>query len=63
MAEASEDAILAMQNRGPTVLTVTVILTCLSTFFVVLRLISRAGIVKRISNDDYAIIVAWVSCN
>ena len=61
MADAGEDAMLALQNRGPPVLIVTVILTCLSTVFVALRLVSRAGIVKRISNDDYAIIVAWVS--
>ena len=61
MAEASEDAMLVMQNRGPPVLTVTIIMTCLSTIFVVLRLVSRAGIVKRVSNDDYSIMVAWVS--
>lgn len=52
---------LVMQDRGPTVLAVVIALLCLSTVFIVLRLISRFGIVKRVSNDDYAIIVAWVS--
>ena len=52
---------LAMQNRGPTVLTVVTALLCVSTFFIVLRLISRFGVVKRVSHDDYAIILAWVS--
>ena len=49
-----------MQDRGPTVLAVVIVLMCVSTAFIVLRLISRLGIVKRISNDDYAIILAWV---
>ena len=59
MADSME--FLASQNRGPPVLTVTIVLLCLSTVFVGLRLISRVGVVKRISHDDYAIIVAWVS--
>lgn len=50
-----------MENRGPTVLTVTIILLCISTTFTALRLISRFGVVKRVSNDDYMIILAWVS--
>ena len=54
---------LAMENRGPTVLTVTIIMLCLSTVFIALRLISRIGVVRRISNDDYAIILAWVGGN
>ena len=49
------------QNRGPTVLTVTIVMLVLSTVFVTLRLISRIGVVKRVSVDDYAIIIAWVS--
>ena len=52
---------LAMQDRGPTVLAVVIALLCVSTAFIVLRLISRMGVVKRVSKDDYAIIVAWVS--
>ena len=52
--------ILALQNRGPTVLAVVIAFLCVSTVSIVLRLISRFGIVKRVSKDDYAIIVAWV---
>lgn len=50
------------QDRGPLVLTVTIIMLCLSTTSVVLRLVSRFGVVRRISKDDYAMILAWV-CN
>ena len=53
--------ILATQDRGPTVLAVVIALLCVSTVVIVLRLISRMGVVKRVSNDDYAIIIAWVS--
>lgn len=49
-----------MQDRGPTVLVVVIIMLCVSTVFVALRLVSRIGIVKRVSNDDYAIILAWL---
>jgi hypothetical protein len=52
---------LAMQDRGPEVLAVVIAITCVSTAFIILRLISRVGVVRRVSNDDYAIIVAWVS--
>ena len=52
---------LATQDRGPEVLAVVIAITCASTAFIVLRLISRIGVVRRVSNDDYAIIVAWVS--
>lgn len=55
------DPVVESQNRGPTVLTVTIVMLCLSTVFVTLRLISRIGVVKRVSMDDYAIIIAWVS--
>lgn len=51
---------LAAQNRGPEVLAVVVALLALSTVSIVLRLISRFGVVKRVGNDDYAIILAWV---
>lgn len=57
MADA---ATLAMQDRGPTVLAVVIALLCVSTGFIVLRLTSRMGVVKRVSNDDYAILVAWL---
>lgn len=53
----------ASQNRGDEVLAVTVALFVASTFAVVLRFISRIGIVKRVSMDDYFMIVSWVSGN
>ena len=53
--------VLMMQDRGPTVLVVVIVMLCVSTVFVALRLVSRIGIVRRVSNDDYAIILAWVS--
>lgn len=53
--------VLMMQDRGPMVLVVVIVMLCVSTVFVALRLISRIGIVRRVSNDDYAIILAWVS--
>jgi len=58
MADA---ATLAAQHRGPTVLAVVIALLALSTVSIVLRLISRFGVVKKVGNDDYAIILAWVS--
>lgn len=57
----ANSATLAMQDRGPTVLAVVIAFLCLSTAFIVLRLISRIGVVKRVSNDDYAMVIAWVS--
>ena len=57
MADPGSDTI---QNRGAVVLAVTTALLVASSVFVVLRIISRMGIVKRISWDDYFIILAWV---
>lgn len=56
MAEHAEH----LQNRGPPVLAVTTTLLVVSTIFVVLRLVSRAGVVRKVSRDDYFIILAWV---
>ena len=50
-----------LEDRGPVVLAVTIALLVASSFFIVLRFVSRVGIVKRVSADDYAIIAAWVS--
>lgn len=47
-------------SRGTAVFTVVVIMTCLSSVFVGLRFISRAGIVKRFMLDDYFIFLAWL---
>ena len=57
----ADTATLAAQDRGPTVLAVVIALLALSTAFIALRLVSRLGVVKRVGNDDYAIILAWVS--
>ena len=50
-----------IEDRGPVVLAVTIALLATSSVFIVLRFISRIGVVKRVSADDYAIVVAWVS--
>ena len=52
-----------IDDRGPAVLAVTTALLVLSTIFIVLRLISRIGIVKKVSTDDYFVVLAWVSPN
>jgi hypothetical protein len=48
-------------SRGPVVMAVTGAMLVLATLFVLLRLISRFGVVRRISWDDYFMILAWVS--
>jgi hypothetical protein len=40
---------------------VTGAMLVLATLFVLLRLISRFGVVRRIAWDDYFMILAWVS--
>lgn len=54
------DSIESMQNRGPVVLAVTVALLGASTVVVSLRLVSRIGVVRKVSLDDYLIALAWV---
>lgn len=49
-----------VENNGPVVLAVTVSMIATSTLFVLLRLVSRGGIVKKVSADDYCIAVAWI---
>ncbi|MCJ1283823.1 hypothetical protein MMC26_003154 [Xylographa opegraphella] len=49
----------AVQDRGPVVLAVTVAFLGASTLFVALRLVSRIGIVKKVTLDDYLIVLAW----
>ena len=61
MSGGMADLPLKLEDRGHLVLAVTIALLAASLFFVILRFISRIGIVKRVSGDDYAIIVAWVS--
>jgi hypothetical protein len=50
----------AVQDRGTAVLGVTIALLVVSTIFVTLRLISRAWIVRKVSWDDWFIVLAWV---
>ncbi|MCJ1468038.1 hypothetical protein MMC07_006664 [Pseudocyphellaria aurata] len=49
-----------VDNRGPVVLAVTTALLVASTTFVALRLVSRIGVVKNVSIDDYFIVLAWL---
>ena len=48
------------ESRSTAVFTVVVSMICLSTVFVLLRFISRAGIVKKLMLDDYFMGLAWV---
>ena len=57
---ANADSFDALQNRGPVVLAITVTCLIASTLFVILRLISRIGVVKKVTWDDHFILVAWV---
>lgn len=50
-----------VENRGSVVLAVTTALLVVSTAFVALRLVSRIGVVRKVSKDDYFIVLAWVS--
>ena len=45
-------------NRGPAVLSVTVTTLCIAAIFVTARMVSRLGIVKHATWDDYTIILA-----
>jgi uncharacterized membrane protein YdjX (TVP38/TMEM64 family) len=47
-------------TRGPAVLAVTAATLACCTVFVILRLISRFGIVRKPGYDDYFMILAWV---
>lgn len=51
----------SVENRGHVVLAVTTAFLVASTVFVALRLVSRVGVVKKVSTDDYFIVLAWVS--
>ena len=52
-----------VEDRSSDVLGVDIAVLCVSTVFVILRLVSRIGVVKRVTLDDYFIILAWVSEN
>jgi len=56
----TSDAERLAQNRGPTVLAVTAAMIILATIFVFFRFVSRIGIVRKVTWDDYFILLAWV---
>lgn len=56
-AITSGDGVL---DRGPVVVAITIALLIVSTVFVTLRLISRVGIVKKVTLDDWFIVLSWV---
>jgi hypothetical protein len=49
-----------LNNRGPTVFVVTLVIITVATVFVVLRLISKWGVTRKANADDYVIILGWV---
>jgi hypothetical protein len=48
-------------SRSGVVATVTIVFLVLSFLFLSLRLISRSVFVRKVSWDDYFILLAWVS--
>jgi hypothetical protein len=46
-------------DRGPSVFAVTTATLAFASVFVAARLVCRIGIVRRVSWDDYIIVVAW----
>jgi hypothetical protein len=49
-----------LEDRGPTVFVVSLILIILATVFVILRIISKWGVTRKANADDYFTIVAWL---
>jgi fucose permease len=47
------------RGRSESVLSVTIVFVVLCTIFVGLRMVSRAAIVKKVTLDDYFIVLAW----
>lgn len=58
MADSSHTT---LPSRGKPVFVVTTITFVLATVFVVARLVSRFGILKHRTADDWVMILAWVS--
>ena len=56
----SDPTVDGFPDRGPVVFSVTTATLVLATVFVVARMISRAGIVRKVSWDDYIILLAWL---
>ncbi|GFZ44322.1 LOW QUALITY PROTEIN: hypothetical protein JCM24511_02044 [Saitozyma sp. JCM 24511] len=49
-----------LNDRGPTVFVVTLVIIIVATVFIVLRLISKWGVSRRANADDYVVLVGWV---
>lgn len=58
MADAATSAV-SIPDRGPAVFAVTLATLVVGTFFFIARLVCRTLIVRRVSWDDYFIILAW----
>jgi hypothetical protein len=50
-----------MDDRGKTVFVVTLVMSVLATVFTGARMWSKWGVVKRVSADDWLVVLAWVS--
>ncbi|RSH80818.1 hypothetical protein EHS25_006987 [Saitozyma podzolica] len=50
----------SLGNRGPVVFVVTLVLIIFATVFTVLRLMSKWGVTRKATSDDFVAIVAWV---
>ncbi|KAK5663017.1 hypothetical protein OQA88_6432 [Cercophora sp. LCS_1] len=51
---------MSFPDRGPTVFAVTTATSVLATVFVAARMVSRIGIVRSVSWDDYIVVFAWL---
>jgi hypothetical protein len=49
-----------LNDRGPAVFVVTLVLIVFATVFTVLRLISKWGVTRKATSDDFVAIMAWV---
>ena len=56
----ADDPVFAAENKGPSIVTIIVIVTVLETLFAGARLYVRGRIMKKLQLDDYIIIVAVV---
>jgi hypothetical protein len=49
-----------LPDRGPVVFAVTTATLALATVFVAARMVSRVGILRRTTCDDYIMVLAWL---
>ncbi|RSH95780.1 hypothetical protein EHS25_000872 [Saitozyma podzolica] len=49
-----------LNNRGTNVFVVTLVLIILATIFIVLRLISKWGLTRKATSDDFVAIISWL---